>query len=241
MFMRSYQPTILYLSFLILSLFSSCDDGKIYDDIKTDSSQTGSVVRVSANIKGADSWPSSYSVVVAGFGEGEYANISKGVIVSSAGDMNMVMSGIPTEGKTVELCVINQLRKRIVSFYSSEIQYQEDTIIIDAGTIDAGMFSSVQREIFDKTCINCHGKSTTPAGNLFLTEGKSYDALVNVPASLSDEGMPYVTPGKVDSSFLHLTLNTDISANWHMDHLEMITQKDLLNLLDDWIGNGAKK
>lgn len=234
--------SILFRSFLlVLPLLASCDDGKIYDNVKTDSSQSGSVVRLTADVKGADSWPSAYSVVIAGFGENEYAYISKGITVSSSGKLDIVMSGVPADVRTVELCVINQLRKRVISFYSSEIQHQEDTIHIEAGTIDAGMFSSVQREIFDKTCINCHGKSTTPAGGLYLTEGKSYEALVNVPALLSTEGLCYVKPGNVDSSFLHIALNTDISANWHMDHLEMITQNDLLKLLDDWIGNGAKK
>ena len=53
--------------------------------------------------------------------------------------------------------------------------------------------------------------------------------------------MPFVTPGDVEQSFLHYVLNSDVSADWGMDHSDMVTSSDLLNLVDDWIANGAKE
>ena len=51
----------------------------------------------------------------------------------------------------------------------------------------------------DKACTSCHGGSTSAARGLYLIADSSYKALVNVPADLSPEGMPFVTPG--DSIF----------------------------------------
>jgi hypothetical protein len=51
------------------------------------------------------------------------------------------MSGITDEVTTVELCVINKLRKRIVSLVAMECTEIADTILMDAGTVDASMFN----------------------------------------------------------------------------------------------------
>lgn len=222
-------------------LTTACDDGRIYpDDVIVE--REGGTVRVSGQVSGQGSWASGYSLVLASFSDdSEYAKTAKGLSVAADGTMDLVLSGIPSEVTTIEICAINKLRKRLVSFYRYDYTEQNDTVRIDAGTLDVGMFHAVQTNVFDRTCTSCHGGSTSAAAGLYLTAERSYDALVNVPADLSPEGLNYVTPGNVDSSFLHQVLNTDVSASWSMDHIDMITSSDLLNLVDDWIENGAEE
>lgn len=217
----------------------ACDDGRIYPDIVL-VERAGGAVRVSGQVSGQSAWPSGYSLVLAGFSDdSEYAKTAKGLSACTDGTLNLVLSGIPSEVTTIEICAINKLRKRLVSFYRYDYAVQSDTIRLDIGTLDLGMFRAVQTNVFDRTCTSCHGSSMSAAAGLFLTVDRSYDALVNVPADLSPKGLNFVTPGSVDSSFLHQVLNTDVSASWSMDHIDMITSSELLKLVDDWIENGA--
>ena len=47
-----------------------------------------------------------------------------------------------------------------------------DTILMDAGTVDASMYNAIQQKIFNATWTACHGLSTTPGGGLNLLEGQ---------------------------------------------------------------------
>ena len=60
-------------------LFTACDDG----DITTSDvayTQTGRTLNLSADISGVNNWPDGYNVVVAGFSDSEYADISKNIL-----------------------------------------------------------------------------------------------------------------------------------------------------------------
>ena len=222
------------ISILILSIFSlfSCDDGKIYDQKATVPAE-GSCLRLSAKITGIDQWPSKYSVVVAGFSENDYATISKGITGTAAdGSVEVVLGGIPETVSRVEICVINRLRERIVSFYSTDFEPQRDTVVLEAGTIDAGMFNSIQAEVF------CHGERTAAAAGLHLTAVKSYGQLVGKKADLSEEGLSLVEPGDAGNSFLMTVLREDIVR---FNHTDIITSYELLDMIEDWIDNGAKE
>ncbi len=239
--MKGSMITCLSGLLLVAAGLASCDDGRIYDEA-VQAEREGGSLRLTGTVEGRNSWPSGYSIVLAGFSDdSEYAKTAKGLTTGDGGLIDIVLSGISSEVTTIEICAINRLRKRLVSFYTYDYTEQEDTIHIDVGTLDIGMFTAVQTNVFDLTCIPCHGGSTSAAGGLYLTADSSYRALVNVPATLSPERMNYVTPGNVDSSFLHYVLNTDISADWAMDHIGMVTSSDLLNLVDDWIENGAEE
>lgn len=234
------REVITFLSALLLlsSLAVSCDDGKIYNEGRS-TEREGGTVKLTAKIDGVDSWPGGYSVVLAGFvPDNEFAQTAKGITPAADGSIEMILAGIPGEVNQIEICVINKLRKRVTSFYEVGFTEQPDTVRLDAGTLDASMFNSIQTEIFDRSCTACHGGSTEPAAGLYLTEGKSYDALVNVVADKSKEGLMLVKPGNAAESFLHVILHENVL---NYDHTNIITTSNTLTLLDDWINNGAKQ
>ena len=151
------------------------------------------------------------------------------------------MSGIGSEVTSVELCVVNRLRERVVSFVSRDCAAGVgDTIMVDAGEVNVGMFNAIQRQVFDQSCTACHGLATSDAAGLNLLEGKSYDALLNIPSTVSD-GKMRVEAGNAQGSTLYLILGTSLSAGWGVDHSQMLTSAELVSLVEDWIDNGAGK
>lgn len=230
------------LSILLLSALGliACDDGKIYTNNNITTTE-GSVLRITTNISGINDWPEGYSVVIAGFDNTDYATISKGIPApeKDGETVDVILSGISTEVSQVEVCVINRLRKRIATFYKADFTAQEDTVFLNAGTINAGMFNSIQKTVFDSHCIACHGTSTSAAGGLYLTEGKSYEALVNVKADLSPEGKMLVNPGNTNDSFILDILLSNTTRHDHSDILSVMPEK--ITLLQSWIEGGAKE
>ena len=64
----------LFLAVGLLFGFVACDDGPV-EEHYAQMSQEGRTVNLTAHVTGLDSWPSEFSLVVAGFGEKEYAII----------------------------------------------------------------------------------------------------------------------------------------------------------------------
>lgn len=224
---------------IFTSLFVACDDGKIYEE-KHHTEREGGTIRLTAKIDGIDSWPGGYSVVLAGFApDNAFAQTAKGITPMADGTIDMVLAGIPAEVNQIEICVINKLRKRIASFYMAEYEQQTDTTQLEVGNLDVSMFNSIQQTVFDAHCIACHGTSTSAAGGLYLTEGRSYDALVNVKADLSPEGKMLVHPGEPDDSFILDILLSNTTRHDHSDILSVMPEKT--TLLQSWIEGGAKK
>lgn len=234
----------IYILFFALALlvtgFMSCDDGRIYEKTAY-VPREGGVLKLTGKVSGIGKWPEGYSVVVAGFNnESEYAVISKVISTPDAdNEVKIILSGISEEVKELELCVLNRLRKRVISFKTIDDADFSDTVRIDVGSIDVGMYSAIQNEVFNSTCISCHGISE-PGGGLNLLEGNSYNALVN-QQSIMDNSMMRVKPGNTTESMLHQILNTDISSNWRIKHGDLVTSPTKLNLIDDWIDNGAQQ
>ena len=105
-----------FLPVLLIGLHA-CDEGRIYENAVVATGE-GRTVKMTGRISGVDKWSGDYSVVVAGFDdESDYAIVSKVVPASESDndEIQLTMSGITDEVTTVELCVINKLRKRIVS------------------------------------------------------------------------------------------------------------------------------
>lgn len=226
---------VLLLSLAIGTI--ACDDGRIYEEERV-VVREGSVVRLTATVTGNDSWPAGYSLVLAGFEEGnDYAQLAKGLGIASDGSVSLTLGGVTSDIDRLEICVINKLRKRVTSFYQTVAEQSPDTVYINAGAIDAGLFTAIQTQVFDANCASCHGASTAAAGGLFLTDGRSYEALVNVPAITSPEGKPLVAPGDAAGSYLMDVLEEGASAHYHVDILS--GHSDALALLRDWIEAGA--
>lgn len=232
--MKRLYPLLALMA--MATLAPSCDDGRIYEE-EIHVTRSGGSLRLSGQISGIDTWPGGYSVVLAGFEEeNEYAQTAKGISHDPDGRIDMTLTGIPDNVTQVEVCVINRLRKRVATLYSAPFERQADTTRLDAGEIDARMYGAIQRDVFDRSCTACHGGGTSAAAGLYLTEGRSYEALVNVVADLSPDTALLVSPGDAAGSFLPLVLREHMIG---YDHTQIITSNTLLSLIDDWIDAGA--
>lgn len=229
------------LVLIIAVVAASCDDGLVYDSSGITAS-TGRTLHLTATIKGADSWPDGYRLVTAGFNAtSNYALIAKDVMPAADGTVEHTMTQIDEEATTVELCIIDRLRKRIVTYESIDCTGAATNIEMNIGEMDVNMYPTIQSKIFNTYCIQCHGGSTYAGAGLYLTEEKSYEALVNVHSIKSPTGALLVAPGDAGESFLHTALNTDISGNWRIDHIDIVQFPALLTIIDEWINAGAKK
>ncbi|NCC10336.1 MAG: hypothetical protein EOM31_07505 [Bacteroidia bacterium] len=232
----------LFLCFLTLGLYG-CDDGRI-EEKQVDYSEEGRVLKLTGRLSGLDSWGSTYSLVVAGYdGVSDYAVITKALPANHVDGqvLQIVMSGIGEEVKTLKLCAINRLRKSVVDFKILDEDFgvdSKDTIRLDVGTLDVGMYAAIQTRVFDAKCVSCHGQSTFAGAGLYLTAEKSYEALVNKP-SVRKADMLLVKPGDVQASFLQLVLHSNGVVRH--DHKDLFSEKEAnqLDLIDRWIENGA--
>ena len=224
---------------------TSCDDGRIYEK-EIVIPQEGLTLKMTGNISNIASWPNGYSIVVAGFNDdSEYAVVSKIVPnpETDGGEVTVEMSGITDEITDLEFCIVDRLRRRVHTFYKVSVNSAVDNVVtMNIGHQDVGMFGVVQSEVFTPSCIGCHGGSSAggASAGLYLTDGRSYDALVNRPAECNPD-MLLVEPGNAAESFLTLILNR--SGDTGQDHTDILAAKRktiLLSLIEDWIDNGAQ-
>ena len=211
------------------SLFGlcACDDGRIYPE--TNSSAEGKTVIMEGVLEGFDSWSSNYRVSIAGF--------------EQADDELVELSGIKDNVTLVRLCILDRLRRHIVGFKEVDISDATEPVKMDVGTIDISMFNTIQQSFFNTTCANCHGASNRAAAGLFLTEGKSHQALVDVD-SKKVEGKKLVETNNAANSVLHMVLTQQSVEGISMAHRDLVSEKNeetLLPLIDSWINNGAKE
>ncbi|HEY5615523.1 MAG TPA: hypothetical protein VIL52_05830 [Bacteroidota bacterium] len=90
-------------------------------------------------------------------------------------------------------------------------------------------------------CVGCHGGS----GGLFLTQGVSYNNLVNVNAQASCTTLKRVLPGNAAQSVLFIRVSsnsadTDCGVNSRMPKDGTRLPQATIDLLEDWINQGAK-
>ena len=227
----------------------SCDDGHVDDPVFTydDESYT---IQITGTFKSLKTWTGSYSVAAACFdGESDYSTIQK-VLPSASTDSTvetLTISSVPTNSKTVEIAVVNTLRKRIATLYSYEIpenQRYDDTIKIDVGTLNVGMFGTIDQFIFQGTgtnCSRCHNNADG-AGHLDLTTANAYASLVGVNA-YKDATQTRVLPGDADHSFLYKVI-TEGDENVGYSHPGLFTEEQysvFLDIIKSWINGGAKE
>ncbi len=230
------------LTALTAIALTACDDGRIYE--KTVSYKEGRIVKLTGTLTGLANWPDDYSIALAGFdGTDEYAVISKAISKNADGQVSIVLSGINDEVNTVRLCVLDRLRRQVMSFQDIELEQTRDTVYMDAGTIDVSMLNAIQQAYFNTTCANCHGASNRAAAGLYLTQGRSYGALVDQP-SARVPGIKMVEPGSAANSLLHIILHQEQVEGITMTHRDLVSEQNeqnILPLIDSWINNGAKE
>lgn len=232
------------LGLVILSA-TSCDDGRIYPE--TASTAEGKTVVMEGVLNGLDSWASNYRVSIAGFEDAndEYASVSKVITTSDIKDGKTTgeLSGLKSDIKLVRLCILDRLRRHIVTFKEVDVSNTTETVKMEVGTVNISMFNAIQQNYFNTTCANCHGASNRAAAGLYLTEGKSYDALVDTDSKKVD-GKKLVEPNNAANSVLHMVLNQQSVEGISMDHRDLVSEKNeltILPLIDSWINNGAKE
>lgn len=242
---------IKYLPIIAAMVLAGCDDGDIQE--KVVASQTGLKIAIDANLSGVASWPSYYSVAVSGYENAanteeiaEYSVISKQMLNDVDGKVHLTLGGIPTTVNYIEIGVINQIRQREFTIFQYEFTEDDkksrDTIRIDAGIVDAGIYNRIQKDIFDISCTRCHGDGNNAAANMHLTEGNSYSSLVGVLSS-KETGLYRVYPGDSAASVIHRVLLNNY-PEVHMPHGDILDAKQkskLLKLIDYWIEDGAKE
>lgn len=243
--MKDYLYTFV-AAFLLAFTLVSCDEGRIEE--KKQTTENGRTVNFTANLTGVDSWPeSSYYVALAGFNDtSNYAVILKQVAAPSeaGGTVSMNLSNISDEVTHVELCVVTRLRQHVVALYTVEEDELKasDEITVNAGSLDVGMFSTIQQNVFNTTCANCHGASTHAAAGLYLTEGRSHAAIVNQESTKVD-GEMIVKPYSSGSSVLYRALSSSLSADggWGYNHTGEVTDSNILGIIRSWIDNGSEE
>jgi hypothetical protein len=229
-----------------LLLLCACDEGDILETASIDETASRRIVHLTARMTGIDQWNSDYTVVLASFGDTEYATIQKAVRTDGdVVDMTLSCSQALTD---FEVCVTNKLRKRVATFASVSVPAGRDTVQFAAGDLNVGMYSAVQRGVFNKWCTACHGGNGSAAASLFLTEAVSYDSLVNRNSKKID-GEVLVVPGSSEESVLHKVIYGEEDQNGEEDqkglqhdHKDiLVNQPNLLSLVDEWIDAGAKR
>lgn len=221
----------------------ACDDGRIEESQPISPSQEGYVVKLTGTLQGASTWNSRYKLALAGFAEEqEFAQVAKD-LPTQDGPVSLTLNHIPQEVKKLELCVVNSLLKKVFTLQSFDLSsVGTDTLRLEVGDLQVSQFQVMQDHIFSTTCANCHGGSTFAAAGLYLTEGKSYECLVNHPSVKVPEAL-LVKPGDAEQSVLYRALATDLSTasgeGWRYDHSTEVVNSDVLNLIANWIQAGA--
>jgi len=234
---------IIFASLSLLSIcLTSCDDGLIYKEVAYNT--VGRSAKLEGKITGLGNWAEGYTIAIAGFTEDDdYASISKAVQTDSEGNATVIMTNIPDEVTSVQLCVLDRLRRHVMTFYEADIEGVRDTIRMEVGTVDASMFNAIQQSYLTTTCANCHGASNRIAAGLNLTEGNAYQAMVGVDSKKVD-GKKIVDPNDSENSVLHMVLHQESVEGIGMNHFDLVSEKNaqsILPLIDSWINNGAQE
>ena len=224
-----------------LTCLTACDDGRIYSHVDVDS--FGRSLKLTGTLTGLDNWTSDYYVAVAGFtSDSEYASISKRVKADANGNVSIVMNNIPDDVTKVQLCVLDRLRRHVVTLQEADIEGIRDTIRMDVSAMDASMFGAIQKSFLNTTCVNCHGASNHSAAGLNLTEGHALADMVGVD-SKRVSGHKIVEAGNASSSVHHMVLHDEHVDSISMNHFDLVSEDNantLLPMIDNWIDNGVK-
>lgn len=234
---RNLRPSLpAFLLAVLPLLMAGCDDGKIYPD-NSEIESTGFSVTMKGVLTGCGQYDDTqYTVALAAFEtDNEFAVVSKNL---SDGADDVTVTNVDRNVTTIEICIINRLRKRVITLASMPVAPSaENDVMFDVGELDVAPFAAISSGIFTKTCLQCHGGTETPAAGLDLNASKAYADIVGVPSKVV-EGEMIVNPGNAPASTLWQAVATDISESWRFDHSNLLNG-DKSSFIESWINNGA--
>lgn len=234
-----------------LLALTSCDSGNIVEEV-AENDEKGRAVKLSVRVSGMADLNEKYTLALAAFKSDDNYALTVYTIPATTEDnapVSIVVPNLSSEVSTVELAIIDRLRQRVVSLESidmSDYAKTTDTIRIDAGMVNVGMFDILQQHVFNVACIQCHGAGGgSGAAGLNLTEGQALQNLQDA-ASSRKEGRFRVVSGSASQSLLHQILAEGGEDILHYNHTEVLSshfKNDVTavrTFIDDWI-NGLKK
>jgi len=230
----------------LVTTFTACDDGAVNEKVIQNTGD-GYNIKIIGTFNGVNTWSGKYSVAAACYEENAEYSVSQRVIPASAeGEQDtIVLSNVPSTVKTVELAVVNSLRKRISTIHSYTIeegQSKNDTIKIEVGNTDLSMFTAINDGLFQNTTVNCAQchSSDHAAANLNMTRENAYNSLVGVNAHTNGAYMR-INPGNADESYLYKVLAEGTDEVRYSHVALMADHQTMLDILKAWINGGAKK
>ncbi len=226
-----------HIAFVLLGLttLSSCwmDTGDIPE--KTSNGNNGASFRVRVAFKNTNAWPTNNQIAICAFAEDSENPFTWKVIQKNkmADTLDLALTGITQEPEYVSLSLINKARRRIYNFYTAKLAESDSTML---WTVDLLEMGRVQAQFFSN-CQNCHGASSHAAANLYLTEGKTYNSLVN-QYSTKETSRILVVPGVPSSSFI-VDVVDGKTDKVHYDHTQVgyNNETEDIQLLKNWISS----
>lgn len=243
--MRKIMKTVMavVMTGAVTSAITSCDDGPIYaGDV---SFEEGRTLQLKVAFDNTEQWPDAdkYEVLFAGYvDDADYPAINKSISRQQNGkELTVKLTNVPDNVTRASLTIVALNHKLVYNLYSERVG--TGSMTIDAGTVTLNSIYGYMQQVFNEKCISCHGQGSRMAGGLNLTEGNSYENLVNMAAA-TDPTQTRVIPGEVDDSYIYKMLTngeTPANANGlnHVTTVEFEHDKQLL--LVDWILKGARK
>ena len=239
------------LALAALFILSSCDSGDIVvKDTKNESN--GRAVKMKVMVSGLSGLTDKYTLALATFKADDSYAVTVYSIPKTTEDNTEVSIVAPNVGgdvNTVELAITNRLRQRVISLASinmDDYANATDTIHMNLGKTDVSMFNIIQHNVFNVSCIQCHGgNGGGGAANLNLTGGLALANLADVP-STRKEGTTRVVSGSANESLLHQILAEGGEEILHYNHTEVLSSQfksdvaAVRTFIDDWI-NELKK
>ena len=125
------KNNVIFASLLMAAALCGCDDGSVprKEYVITHS---GLTAKLTGHITGADSWPEYYDVALAAFGDSEYSRTQTTVHPDADGNITLLLYNIGEDIQSVEFCVTNTLRRRVLTFASASLsEAVGDTIYLE--------------------------------------------------------------------------------------------------------------
>jgi hypothetical protein len=219
-------------------LATACDSGDIYPvDPET---VAGIPVEAAFRFTHTEAWPESYEILLGIFDdESDIPIVSKNISQPAEGaKVSVSLSGIPEGAKSVRLCLAKSGRKTFYTLYEKKLDdVPSNAVVISEQTINLLQYGRIQEQVFSQ-CIQCHGGANWAGAGLYLTPGRSYDALVDMPSEKSPKKR--VFPENVSGSFL-IDVLTGEPSGFSYQHSTSISilKSDDITLLKEWIKSGA--